>query len=95
MDEEKRKLTFIIDRLGQPPFNRTVSVIQLHDDWTFFQLLQLINDILVSIDFAGNSAVTGNAPFVSKHKVDLRDETADQTVNRLVEFLSLLKYKTD
>ena len=88
-------LSFIVDCLNKAPFNKSVSIIQLHDDWTFFQLLCLLNEVIVSIDSAGNANGSQGSNFVSRHKVDLRDETAEVTTQRLIEFLALLKYKVN
>ena len=78
-------LKFISERLALPPFSKSLSVIQIHDELKPVQLLQLINDVVAYIDDANQYSPHRN--------VDVRDEQPEDTVNRLGDFLKMLKLK--
>jgi len=73
----------IAEKLSKPPFNKNYSVIDIHDKFTSFQLFEIVNEVLIYID---------NSP-TSVHRVNLRTEPPENTVQRIVDFLYLLKYK--
>ncbi|KAI8916880.1 hypothetical protein BC831DRAFT_485830 [Entophlyctis helioformis] len=78
-------LKLVVERLAAPPFSKTWSVIQLHDEVTPVQLLQCVSDIVSHID-------QGN-PLSPHRNFDLRNELPEDTVARLSEFLRMLKLK--
>ena len=78
-------LKFIVERLSAPPFSKTWSVIQLHDEIAPIQLLQTVSDIVASIDQSN--------PQSPHRNVDLRNEQPEDTVARLSEFSRMLKFK--
>ncbi|KAL6632299.1 hypothetical protein U3516DRAFT_532105 [Neocallimastix sp. 'constans'] len=73
----------IAEKLSKPPFNKNYSVIDIHDKFTSFQLFEIINEVLIYIDDSPTSV----------HRVNLRTEPPENTVQRIVDFLYLLKYK--
>ncbi|KAG4096729.1 hypothetical protein H8356DRAFT_1425994 [Neocallimastix lanati (nom. inval.)] len=73
----------IAEKLSKPPFNKNYSVIDIHDKFTSFQLFEIINEVLIYIDDSPTSV----------HRVNLRTEPPESTVQRIVDFLYLLKYK--
>ena len=87
--DTSQKLQYIAEAIAQPPISQVATIIELHDEWSFFQLLNLLNDVLIQIDVAQSPSGA------TKHKVDLRDETAEATTQRICEAISLLKYKAD
>jgi intraflagellar transport protein 81 len=74
----------IVERLSGPPFNKTVSMAEIHDEWTEFQLVQLVSEVMAHIDSANG------APSI--HAVDIRQEQPDDTVGRIMQFLAILKF---
>ncbi|GFO11516.1 intraflagellar transport protein 81-like protein [Plakobranchus ocellatus] len=72
------QMKFIVQELNKEPFNKSYNLISF-DSLEPLQLLQVLNDVLAIID--------------SKQKVDIREEAADQTAVRLLQFLRVLKYK--
>ncbi|TPX69293.1 hypothetical protein SpCBS45565_g02540 [Spizellomyces sp. 'palustris'] len=82
---DPKDLKLIVTTLASPPFSRTFSAIQLHDELPVLQLLQLISDIMAVID-------DGNPQ--SLHRgVDMRNEDPQDSVARITGFLQLLKWK--
>jgi intraflagellar transport protein 81 len=79
------ELKFIVESLVSQPFSKTWSVIQLHDDLPAVTLLQCLCDILGYIDEAD--------PVSIFKKVDIRNDSSDDFINRLVDFLRMLKMK--
>ncbi|KAJ1562700.1 hypothetical protein HK405_008970 [Cladochytrium tenue] len=82
---EAPDLRLICERLAQPPFNRTFSVIQLHDELAVPAIVQLVTDVAAYIGEA--------SPLPSVHKVDIRNEEPEETAWRLGDLLRLVKYK--
>ncbi|GFR67031.1 intraflagellar transport protein 81-like protein [Elysia marginata] len=72
------QMKFIVQELNKEPFNKSYNLISF-DSLEPLQLLQVLNDVLATID--------------PKQKVDIREEAADQTAVRLLQFLRVLKYK--
>ncbi|RUS70096.1 hypothetical protein EGW08_022145, partial [Elysia chlorotica] len=72
------QMKFIVQELNKEPFNKSYNLISF-DSLEPLQLLQVLNDVLAIID--------------PKQKVDIREEAADQTAVRLLQFLRVLKYK--
>ncbi|KAI9349273.1 hypothetical protein DFJ73DRAFT_789978 [Zopfochytrium polystomum] len=78
-------LRLISERLAQPPFNRSLSVIQIHDELAIPAIVQLITDVASHID--------EGASVPSVHKVDIRNEEPEDTAWRLGDLLRILKYR--
>lgn len=78
-------LKFVSAQLSQPPFSRTYTAIQLHDDVPIFQLMQTLSDVIAAID-------EGN-PQSPHQNVDMRNEDPQDSVARMGGFLALLKWK--
>lgn len=68
----------IVDCLNRPPFSLSLSLVQFHNKKSN-ELLQLLNDVFKELD--------------SKQEKDLREESADQTATRMLEFITVLNYK--
>ncbi|KND05085.1 uncharacterized protein SPPG_00760 [Spizellomyces punctatus DAOM BR117] len=82
---DPKELKLIVTALASPPFSRTYSAIQLHDELPILQLLQLVSDVMAAID-------EGNPQ--SLHRgVDMRNEDPQDSVARISGFLQLLKWK--
>jgi len=76
------EISFIVDKLNQKPFQREFTLVSF-DELSAFELLQLLNDVLVYLDPV-------------QHKVDLRDENVNKdgaTGVRIESFLRILKYQ--
>ncbi|KAF5832625.1 hypothetical protein DUNSADRAFT_11442 [Dunaliella salina] len=70
---------YIVDKLNQPPFNCNLSLLSFSDQ-SPQQLLQLVSDVFTQIS--------------PKHqKVDVSREDPDAMVERLTNFLKIIKYK--
>ncbi|KAI8825704.1 uncharacterized protein EV422DRAFT_563535 [Fimicolochytrium jonesii] len=78
-------LKLITTALAAPPFSRTYSVIQLHDEVPVIQLMQLIADAMAAID--EGSPLKGAAP------LDMQNEVPEEAVGKIANFLLLLKWK--
>ncbi|CAH1781188.1 unnamed protein product [Owenia fusiformis] len=72
------QLKYIVNELNKPPFSKSYNLISF-DSLESLQLLQVLNDVLADIDI--------------KHKIDIREESADQTAVRIFGVLRILKYK--
>ncbi|GFH17081.1 intraflagellar transport protein 81, partial [Haematococcus lacustris] len=70
---------YIVDKLNSPPFSYNLTLLSFSEK-TPTELLQLISDIFSLIN-----------PRKQKH--DVSKEDPDQTVERLVNFLKIIKYK--
>lgn len=81
-------LKVVVDRLLQPPFLKSYSIIQLHDHVQTLDLLAIIHTAVVFID--------DQNPY-SPHKAvsDIRNEPPEDASLRISEFLRLLKYKPE
>ncbi|XP_029639051.1 intraflagellar transport protein 81 homolog [Octopus sinensis] len=71
------QLKFIVQGLNKEPFNKNFNLISF-DSLEPLSLLQILTDVLAEID--------------SKHKLDIRQETPDQTALRIMNTLKILKY---
>ena len=72
-------LSEIADFLKAPPFNRKVNQVTL-DEQSPQEWLQLLSDVLTTLK--------------DTDRVDLRDETPDQTAFRISDFMTrILNYK--
>lgn len=80
-----QELKFIVETLVNPPFQKTWTVIQLHDELPSPTLLQMLCDIVSYIDESD--------PQSTFRKVDIRKDNSDEYFGRLVEFLRMLKMK--
>jgi intraflagellar transport protein 81 len=78
------ELQFVADRLSKSPFSKQLSVFQLHDQLTGFDLIQLVHEIFLYIDQQNPTSV---------HRIDLRNEPPEETVYRFGEFLKTLKFR--
>ncbi|XP_052104713.1 intraflagellar transport protein 81 homolog [Mytilus californianus] len=72
------QLKFITQELKKEPFSKTYNLISF-DSLEPLQLLQVLNDIIAVID--------------PKQKLDIREESPDQTAIRIFTTLRVLKYK--
>lgn len=78
------ELKFISDTLSVPPFSKSFSVLQLHDELQPIQILQIVSDVIAYID-------EGNPQ--SPHRgIDIRKEQPEVTVQRFGDFLRMLKF---
>ena len=85
MSVSASQLKSAVHILSQPPFNKSISSIQLHDDYTCPQLLSLITQVMAYLDSDNVN---------SWHKnVDIRYEDQTDTVIRMGDFLQMLKFK--
>lgn len=73
-----QQLRYIVDTLNQPPYNKRLNLVTF-DSQNTFSLLQLLNDVLAEIS--------------PDHKIDLREESPDQTAIRMLSLLRILQYK--
>ena len=67
MGEHGQELQFIVDRLNEPPFQMSLTIVAF-DEKTPFELLEVVNMVMADLS--------------SQHSVDLRDETPDATATR-------------
>lgn len=72
------QLKLIVQALNKEPFNKNLNLISF-DSLEPLSLLQILTDVLGQID--------------PKHKLDIRQETPDQTAIRIVNTLKILKYR--
>ncbi|XP_067669483.1 intraflagellar transport protein 81 homolog isoform X1 [Haliotis asinina] len=72
------QLKFIVQELAKEPFSKNYNLISF-DSLEPLQLLQVLNDVLALID--------------PKQKIDIREESPDQTAIRIFQLLRVLKYK--
>ncbi|XP_064639360.1 intraflagellar transport protein 81 homolog [Lineus longissimus] len=72
------QLKFIVQELSKPPFSKSYNLISF-DSLEPIQLLQILTDVLAEVD--------------PKQKIDVREESADQTAIRIFSILRILKYK--
>ncbi len=85
MSVSASQLKLAVNILSQQPFNKNISSIQLHDDYTLPQLLSLITEVMAYLD-ADNVN--------SWHKnVDIRYEDPYDTIARMGDMLQILKFK--
>jgi intraflagellar transport protein 81 len=77
------ELKLIVERLAGPPFSKTWSVIQIHDEVPPGQLIISICDILAFID-EGNQKSIFKIP---------EARAQPEFINSLVDFLAMLKFK--
>ncbi|KAF5399607.1 Intraflagellar transport protein 81 [Paragonimus heterotremus] len=71
-------MRFITQQLNEEPFNKNLNLISF-DSLESPQLIQLISDVIAEID--------------PKRKVDIREESVDQTAIRIYEALRVYRYK--
>ncbi|KAJ3417510.1 Intraflagellar transport protein 81 [Chytridiales sp. JEL 0842] len=79
-------LRLVSSALSKPPFNKSFSPIQLHDEVPHPQLLQLITDVAAHLDEGTTNG--GN----SIHKVDIRGEDPESTAWRITDLLRILRF---
>jgi intraflagellar transport protein 81 len=79
------ELKFIVETLVNPPFSKTWTVIQLHEELPLLTLLQVMCDIVAFIDDAD--------PTSCFRKVDARKDMNEEYFSRLGDFLRMLKMK--
>lgn len=72
------QVKFIVQELNKEPFKKNLNLISF-DSLEPLSLLQILSDVLGEID--------------SKHKLDIRQESPDQTAIRIVNTLKILKYR--
>ena len=72
------ELQFIVDRLNEPPFQMSLTMVAF-DEKSPFELLESVNEVMAHLS--------------TQHRVDLRDETPDATATRMLDFLRVLNYK--
>jgi len=71
-------IQFIVDRLNEPPFSLSLTLVAF-DEKSPFELLEIVNAIMAHLS--------------TDHKIDLRDETPEGTATRMMEFFRILNYK--
>jgi hypothetical protein len=83
------ELDVILQELAQPPFKKQITVAQLQGEGSeglsVFQLIQLIQEVVLHIEETNPQSV--------HLQVDLYTEGADNTVQRLLGFLQLMRYQ--
>lgn len=72
------QIKFVVEKLNKEPFKKSLTFIQF-DSLNGNGLLQLLNEIFTELE--------------PKNKVNIRDEQAEQTAIRMLNFLRVLKYK--
>ncbi|XP_025079923.1 intraflagellar transport protein 81 homolog [Pomacea canaliculata] len=75
---QSEQMKAIVQQLNKEPFNKNYNLISF-DSLEPLQLLQILNDVLAVID--------------PKQKIDIREESPDQTAVRVFNLLRVLKYK--
>ncbi|MEW5311643.1 MAG: hypothetical protein WDW38_003340 [Sanguina aurantia] len=70
---------YIVDKLNAPPFQHSLSLLTFSEKGPS-ELLQLLSDVFAQITPKSNH-------------VDVSNETADHTADRLLQFLKTVKYK--
>lgn len=73
-----QQLRYVVDTLNLPPYNKRLNLVTF-DSLNTFSLLQVLNDVLAEIS--------------PDHKIDLREESPDQTAIRMLNLLRILQYK--
>jgi len=73
-----QEIQYIVDSLNQSPFEKELTLVAF-DELSPQELLQALNDIFGEISTDNN--------------VDLRDESIEETVQRMGDFLWIIKYK--
>jgi intraflagellar transport protein 81 len=71
------KIQFIVDRLRQPPFNMRLGTMTDFDSKSSFDCLDIICEIIATID---------------PDQADLRKETIENRISRILHFLSIMKF---
>ena len=71
------KISFIVERLNQRPFNKGITTLSEFDSKTPFELMELICDVVVSID---------------PEQEPIRGESTDNKIQRLMHFLTVMKF---
>ncbi len=69
----------IVEHLRQPPFNRSEGLVDFSKK-SAIELLQVVTDVFALID--------------DRQKKDLRDETKDEMTARMLQFITVLGYRT-
>jgi intraflagellar transport protein 81 len=72
------QIKFVVEKLNKEPFKKSLTFIQF-DSLNGNGLLQHLNEIFTEIE--------------PKNKANIRDEQAEQTAIRMLNFLRVLKYK--
>jgi len=72
------EIAVIVERLNDVPFQMGLSLASF-DEKSPFELLEIVNMVMGFLS--------------EQHKVDLRDETPERTINRMMEFLRQLNFK--
>eukprot|EP00949_MAST-11_sp_MAST-11-sp1_P004026 g4026.t1 len=71
------ELQFIVSRLNAPPFSRDLTMVGF-DGFSSVELLQTVNDVFGHLD--------------PRHKIDVRDESHEETKTRMRDFLHVLRF---
>lgn len=78
-------LKLIVEKLAAPPFSKTLSIIQIHDELTFSDLLRCTFDVLAYIDEADTYSIFKN--------FDARIDISSVIIESISDFLHMLKFK--
>lgn len=80
---ELSQLKCISDNLALPPYNKKLSIYDLHDKLEFTDLAQLVWDVSCNILSSNNSEIK---------YTNIKNEDIDLIVKKMSEFLSMLGY---
>jgi intraflagellar transport protein 81 len=70
-------LRFIAEALAKPPFNKKLSIISLHDDLPYPDLIALVSEVMAQIDINNPNNI---------HNIDIRNESPEITGKRMADF---------
>lgn len=83
------RLQLIIDRLALPPFRRRFTIQQLNGEGSvglsFFQLIGIVHDIILQLEESNPQSI--------HRQIDLSSEGAENTINRILAYLRLMRYQ--
>jgi len=78
--DQRRGAQVIVEHLNNPPFSRGLNLIKF-DKYEGLELLQVLNDVLAELS--------------PEHKLELREEDPEETLQRILAALRVLKYRPE
>ncbi|EPZ31273.1 hypothetical protein O9G_000918 [Rozella allomycis CSF55] len=73
----------IQDLLSQPPYSKSLSFIQLQQDLPFYELINLVGDVIATIDST------------QRFNLNSKSQGEDEIVTKLLDFLQIGRYPED
>ncbi|RKP18226.1 hypothetical protein ROZALSC1DRAFT_23435 [Rozella allomycis CSF55] len=73
----------IQDLLSQPPYSKSLSFIQLQQDLPFYELINLVGDVIATIDST------------QRFNLNSKSQGEDEIVTKLLDFLQICRYPED